>query len=61
MRMVSFREGVIDHALLTSLAKRNPERADEITRRIARTITDFERQSEPYHQVRMEILAVLEE
>jgi hypothetical protein len=60
MRMVSFREGVIDHALLTLLAKQHPDKAYEITQRMARSITDFERRPDAYHQVREEILMALE-
>ena len=59
-RMVSFREGVIDHALLTLLEQRAPAAASEITERIARTITDFERGPKVYHQARTEILTALE-
>jgi hypothetical protein len=59
MRMVSFREGIIDHALLTLLAERDSKKANAIAQRIARTITDFERQPEMYHQARMEILVLL--
>lgn len=60
MRMVSFREGVIDHTLLTLLAKRNPEKANEFAQRIARTITDFEREPSSYHRMRMDLLIALE-
>ena len=61
MRMVSFREGVIDYELLTLLAKHAPERAQAFAQRVVRTITDFERQPAVYHQVRADLLAVLED
>jgi len=47
--------------LLTLLAKHAPERAQPLAQRVARTISDFERQPAVYHQARADILAALEE
>ena len=59
MRMVAFREGLLDHRLLTMLARRDRERADEVMRRIARSLYDFERRPAPYHQARRDLLEAL--
>ena len=59
MRMVAFREGLLDHTLLTMLARSDRGKADEIMQGIARSLYDFERRPEPYHRARRELLEAL--
>ena len=60
MRMLAFREGLLDHTLLTMLAKQDRERADAIMRRIARSLLDFERRPDAYHAARTRLLEELD-
>jgi hypothetical protein len=60
MRMVAFRDGLCDHALLTLLARRDSDRAAAIVRQIVRSLRDYERDPTPYHRARTELLLALE-
>jgi hypothetical protein len=60
MRIVSFREGLIDNALLTALAEKDAAAAVELTQRLARSLTDYERGSAAYHQSRQSLLELLD-
>ena len=60
IRIVSFREGLIDYALLTMLAEQDPELVDELVTKIAPSITQFERDPVKYHQARTTILEALD-
>jgi len=60
IRIVSFREGLIDHALLTMLEERDPGLANSLVMKIAPNITKFERDPAAYHQTRVEILEALD-
>lgn len=60
IRIVSFREGLIDHALLTMLEKRNPKLAKDMVTTIVPNITTFERNPVAYHQTRTAILEALD-
>ncbi|MBT3375148.1 MAG: DUF4091 domain-containing protein [Lentisphaerae bacterium] len=59
MRMLNFREGLLDHAMLVKLAERDRDRADEIMNSIARNQLDYETDPRVYHQARREILEAL--
>ena len=60
MRMLAFRDGLEDHALLTMLAREDPERADRIRRRIVRTCTNYEKSPGAYHRTRRALLTELD-
>jgi len=60
MRVMAFRQGVVDHVLLTMLAKRNKEAADAIAKTIARSATDYETDPSAYHRARKALLEALE-
>ncbi|MBT3380025.1 MAG: DUF4091 domain-containing protein [Lentisphaerae bacterium] len=60
MRMMAFRDGLQDHALLTLLAARDSDQADAVARRMIRTLVRYERQPEAFHKVRAEILEALD-
>jgi len=60
IRIVSFREGLIDYALLTELAKHDPVAVEELVAKIAPSITQFERAPVKYHQARTAILEALD-
>ena len=60
IRIVSFREGLIDHALLTMLEERDPVLAKSIAMTIVPQITKFERDPVAYHQARLTILKALD-
>jgi hypothetical protein len=61
LRMVAFRDGLVDYTLLSMLAERDSKRADEIMGGIARTIADYEREPEAYHRARAMLLMALDE
>ena len=60
MRMIAFRAGLIDHTLLTMLARRNKTRADEIMRSIARNLKNYASQPALYHAAREKLLQTLD-
>ena len=60
MRIVSFREGLVDNALLTALAQKDAAAAVELTQRVARSVTDYERGPAAYHQARQSLLELLD-
>ncbi|MDA3927200.1 MAG: DUF4091 domain-containing protein [Kiritimatiellae bacterium] len=60
IRIVSFREGLIDYTLLTMLAEREPDAVDKLVTKIAPSITQFARDSVSYHQARASILEALD-
>ncbi len=59
LRMVAFREGLLDHSLLTLLSERDPEQARQIVAGIARSIADYERVPAAYHEARRLLLEAL--
>lgn len=59
LRQVAFREGMIDHTLLSMLAERQPERADRIMRDIARSIRDYATEPAAFHRARRHLLVAL--
>jgi len=61
LRALTFREGLLDHTLLTMLAQRDRGRADAIMRSIARSLLDFEREPKAYHAARRELLVALDQ
>jgi hypothetical protein len=60
IRIVSFREGLIDYALLTALAERDPGVVKKSITKIAPSITEFERDPAAYHRARAAILEALD-
>ncbi len=60
MRMVSFREGWIDYALLTALKKRDRKTATQLVEKIAPSIKKFERDPAQYHNARTAMLNALD-
>ena len=52
MRMVAFRDGLIDHHLLKLLEEHDPKLAHQITSRIVRSLLDYERK--PHHSAKQE-------
>jgi hypothetical protein len=60
MRMMAFRDGLQDHALLTLLAARNRVEADALARKMIQTLVRYERQPEAFHAARAELLESLD-
>ena len=60
LRIFSHREGLVDHALLTTLAERDPTMVKKLIAKIAPSITRFERDPAAYHRVRTAILDALD-
>ena len=60
IRIVSFREGLIDYALLTELAKRDPAMLKKLVAQIAPSIKTYEREPVKYHQARTAMLDALD-
>ncbi len=61
LRMVAFRDGLCDHALLTVLAKTNPQRADRIMHDIARSVRDYEKDPASFRRARRALLNALDQ
>lgn len=61
IRIVSFREGLIDYALLIALAKRDPDMTKKLVEKIAPSISNFERDPAAYHQARTAMLDALDQ
>lgn len=60
MRMIAFRDGMIDHTLLKMLEAKNRKKADEIMNLIARTALDYESKPAVYHKTRKTLLEILD-
>lgn len=60
MRMIAFREGAIDFALLKMLKQKDPEKANQIMNNIAETAVKYSRQPSEYHKARAAILENLD-
>ena len=60
MRALAFRDGLLDHALLSKLAEKDRQKADEITKSIAQSITSYEEEPGAYHTARKAILTALD-
>ena len=60
MRMVAFRDGMIDAALLEMLRKKDPAQADRIAKSIMRSLTDYARDPKTFHRARKQLLDALE-
>ena len=60
MRMLVFRDGLLDHALLMKLAEKDRDKADEIVNRIVRSLTDYETNPLAFHKARKDLLEALE-
>ena len=59
VRMAAFRDGLLDHALLTRLKGIDANAATRIRRSLVRSMRDFERDPKPYHEARRQMLARL--
>lgn len=59
LRMVAFREGMTDHTLLMMLAEKSSQKADKAMQLIARTLVDYQRDNDSYHQLRKYLLTEL--
>ena len=57
--MLAFREGLLDHALLTMLAERDPVKAKEITGKLTTGLRSYSRKAADYHAARRELLRAL--
>lgn len=60
MRMLAFRDGLLDHALLMKLAQIDRDQADEIMNSIARSLTDYETIPIAFHNARKNLLVALD-
>jgi len=60
MRMVAFRDGLLDHALMIALAEKDREKADEIMNGLARSLSDHETDPVAFHEARKEMLTALD-
>jgi len=60
MRMVAFREGLLDHTLLSMLAAKDRARADEIMSQIARDTLDYAKEPKAFHAARKALLRELD-
>ena len=60
MRILAFRTGLIDHALLTMLAKKDKELVMQITNTLVPSATEYETRPAPYHTARRQLLTALD-
>lgn len=60
VRMLAFREGLLDHALLVQLAEKNPVRAEQILKTIVRNPLDYSKDPSAFQVVRRVLLEALE-
>jgi hypothetical protein len=60
MRMVAFRDGLLDHALLSMLAARDKSRADEIMRQVAEDTVHYAKEPAAFHSARKALLDALD-
>ena len=61
MRMLVFRDGLLDHRLLQMLQKKDAARAHAILEGLARSVEDCERNPASYHEARKAMLSALDE
>lgn len=61
MRILAFRSGLIDHALLTMLAEKDKQLAAQITNRLVPSATEYSTDPATYHAARRQILTALDE
>jgi len=59
MRMLAYREGLLDYTLLTMLAEKNKPAADRIMRGIVRSLTDYAQRPRTFHEARRQMLRLL--
>ena len=60
MRIVQFREGTLDHTLLSMLAEHDRALADQIMGQIARNLVDYATEASSYHAARKQLLEALD-
>jgi hypothetical protein len=60
LRMIAFRDGMLDHALLTLLAERDRAAAEAVLRKVVRSLTDYEKLPASYHRAREALLTALD-
>ena len=61
LRLIAWRDGLLDYTLLSMSAEKSPERAKTIMRAVVRSARDYENDSAVYHAARKEILEALED
>ena len=61
MRVLAFRDGVVDYTLLSMLAAKDRSAAEAIVRTVVRSATDYETESSVYHRARRALLDALGE
>ncbi len=60
MRMLAFREGLLDHALLEQLAAKDKSKAEQILKTIIRNPVDYSLKPSEYNSARKSLLEALE-
>lgn len=60
MRMMAFRDGLLDHALLSRLAERDKAMADGIMKMVATDMVDYARDPASFHVARKALLRALD-
>lgn len=60
MRMIAFREGLLDHALLVMLEKESPDKVEHIVNDILHSPVDYQKDPISYHKARNELLNTLD-
>jgi hypothetical protein len=60
LRMIAFRDGLVDHALLNMLHKKDPQQADKFVKSIIRSLKDYERDQNGFYRMREKLLSELE-
>ena len=61
MKMLAFREGLMDHALLTRLAEKDRTKSNGIIESVARSLTDYATEPQVFHAARKDLLVALDE
>jgi hypothetical protein len=60
MRLLAFREGLVDYDLLSMIAEKDREKADRLAERIIRTPVNYEKDPAQYRRLRKEMLDLLD-
>ncbi len=59
-RMIAFRDGLIDHLLISTLAGYNQTKADQLVGGVVNSLTDYQRTPSAYHELRKSLLIELD-
>ena len=60
LRMLAFRDGMLDHKLLVMLAQRDKAEADALAATVMRSVDDYEQEPAAYHALRRQLLDALD-